>query len=78
MRCRAVANRLRPLFYPLPCAKELMSSSAHQVKNGQQAFIIFPLIEKGEREEVKAAVDEHAMLQKRFFPSLTWACYMEE
>jgi ATP-dependent DNA helicase RecG len=41
-----------------------------QVKNGQQAFIIYPLIEKGEREEVKAAVDEHEKLQKEIFPDL--------
>ncbi len=39
-----------------------------QVAEGHQAFIIYPLIEKGEREETKAAVDEHARLQADIFP----------
>ncbi|MCE1254490.1 MAG: ATP-dependent DNA helicase RecG [Anaerolineae bacterium] len=43
----------------------------NQVQNGRQAFIIFPLIEKGEREEIKAAVDEHEKLQKEIFPNLS-------
>lgn len=41
-----------------------------QVKNGRQAFIIYPLIEKGEREETKAAVDEHKKIQNDIFPDL--------
>jgi ATP-dependent DNA helicase RecG len=41
-----------------------------QVENQHQAFIIYPLIEKGERGEEQAAVDEHARLQKEIFPNL--------
>lgn len=40
-----------------------------QVKVGYQAFIIYPLVEKGERDdESKAAIEEHARLQTEVFP----------
>lgn len=39
-----------------------------QIEKGHQAFIIYPLVEQGEREERKAAVEEHALLQKDIFP----------
>jgi ATP-dependent DNA helicase RecG len=40
-----------------------------QVQEGRQAFIIYPLVEKGDREdENQAAVEEHARLQKEIFP----------
>ncbi len=40
-----------------------------QLKAGHQAFIIYPLVEKGDRDdESKAAVDEHARLQAEVFP----------
>jgi ATP-dependent DNA helicase RecG len=38
-----------------------------QIRKGHQAFIIYPLIEKGEKEEIKAAVEEHQRLQKDIF-----------
>jgi ATP-dependent DNA helicase RecG len=41
-----------------------------QVSNGFQAFIIYPLIEEGENNDAKAAVEEHARLQKEIFPNL--------
>lgn len=41
-----------------------------QVKEGNQAFIIYPLVEASENEEVKAAVDEHKRLQEEVFPDL--------
>jgi ATP-dependent DNA helicase RecG len=41
-----------------------------QIALGCQAFIIYPLVEEGEREETKAAVEEHARLQKQVFPDL--------
>jgi len=44
-----------------------------QVQEGYQAFIIYPLIEQGEREEVKAAVEEHERLQRDVFPELKLA-----
>jgi len=40
-----------------------------QVKSGRQAFVIYPLIEKGEKDETKAAVDEHKKLQGEIFPA---------
>jgi len=40
----------------------------NQVTEGHQAFIIYPLVEKSDRDEVKAAVEEHARLQAEVFP----------
>ena len=39
-----------------------------QVEQGLQAFMIFPLVEQGEQEDVKAAVEEHEKLQQDIFP----------
>jgi len=41
-----------------------------EVALGHQAFIIYPLVEAGENEEIKAAVDEQERLQKEVFPEL--------
>lgn len=41
-----------------------------QVQAGHQAFIIYPLVEQGENEEVKAAVEEQQRLQAEAFPHL--------
>ena len=41
-----------------------------EVELGHQAFIIYPLVEAGENEEVKAAVEEQERLQKEVFPEL--------
>jgi len=41
-----------------------------QVSQGNQAFMIYPLVEEGEREETKAAVEEHERLQQQVFPDL--------
>ncbi len=41
-----------------------------QVEHGYQAFIIYPLVEAGENDEVKAAVDEQVRLQEEIFPDL--------
>lgn len=41
-----------------------------EIKKGHQAFIIYPLIEKGDDEDQKAAVDEHPYLQEEVFPNL--------
>jgi ATP-dependent DNA helicase RecG len=41
-----------------------------EVESGHQAFIIYPLVEAGENEEVKAAVDEQVRLQREIFPDL--------
>lgn len=39
-----------------------------QVENGQQAFIIYPLVEESESSEARAAVEEHNRLQQEIFP----------
>jgi ATP-dependent DNA helicase RecG len=41
-----------------------------QVEKGHQAFIIYPLVEQGENEESRAAVEEQARLQEAVFPNL--------
>jgi ATP-dependent DNA helicase RecG len=41
----------------------------NQLQSGRQAFIIYPLVEQGDRDEGKAAVEEHARLQKEIFPN---------
>jgi ATP-dependent DNA helicase RecG len=41
-----------------------------QIQQGRQAFIICPLVEESDKIEAKAAVDEHARLQKQVFPDL--------
>jgi ATP-dependent DNA helicase RecG len=40
-----------------------------QLEAGQQAFIIYPLVEGSEKVQTKAAVDEHAVLQEQVFPA---------
>ena len=39
----------------------------HQVEQGFQAFMIYPLVEETDKSEEKAAVEEHAHLQKEVF-----------
>ncbi len=41
-----------------------------QVQKGRQAYIICPLVEETDNVEAKAAVAEHARLQKEVFPDL--------
>ena len=48
-------------------AYQIISS---QIQQGLQAFIIYPLIEKGEDDEAKAAVEDHDYLQREIFPNL--------
>ena len=41
-----------------------------QIKDGHQAFIIYPLVEETENSELLAAKQEHEALQKEIFPEL--------
>ncbi len=41
-----------------------------EIAKGHQAFIIYPLIEKGDDEDQKAAADEHPYLQEEIFSHL--------
>jgi ATP-dependent DNA helicase RecG len=41
-----------------------------RVQEGEQAFIVFPLVEESEMVEARAAVDEHARLSSEVFPDL--------
>jgi ATP-dependent DNA helicase RecG len=55
----------------LPAERERAYSFVkQQVAQGRQAFIICPLVEESEKIEAKAAVEEHARLQREVFPSL--------
>jgi ATP-dependent DNA helicase RecG len=55
----------------LPQAREKMYSFIrNEIKEGRQAFIIYPLVEQSSKEQTKAAVDEHHYLQKNVFPDL--------
>ncbi|MCA1955015.1 MAG: ATP-dependent DNA helicase RecG [Anaerolinea sp.] len=38
-----------------------------QLEKGHQAFIVYPLIEQGENEDLRAAVEEHQRLQQEVF-----------
>jgi ATP-dependent DNA helicase RecG len=40
-----------------------------QVDNGNQAFIIYPLVEESDKSDEKAAVDEFSRLQEEIFPT---------
>ena len=40
-----------------------------QIKDGRQAFIIYPLVEETENSTTLAAVEEHSRLQKEIFPN---------
>ena len=41
-----------------------------QIENGNQAFIIYPLIEESEKIDARAAVDDYEVLSKEVFPDL--------
>src|SRR5690606_10458246 len=41
-----------------------------QIKNGNQAFIVYPLIDENEKINVRAAVDDFEELSKHVFPDL--------
>jgi ATP-dependent DNA helicase RecG len=41
-----------------------------QIKDGKQAFIIYPLIEESEKVDARAAVDDYETLSKEVFPNL--------
>jgi len=55
----------------LPAEREQVYGQIQsQVAKGYQAFIIYPLVEQGDNEESKAAVEESERLQKEIFPNL--------
>jgi len=39
-----------------------------ELEQGRQAYIVYPLVEKSEKLELKSAVEHHAMLQAEVFP----------
>ncbi|MEW6650074.1 MAG: ATP-dependent DNA helicase RecG, partial [Chloroflexota bacterium] len=54
-----------------PLERERAYSFIHsQVKLGHQAFIIYPLVEQTEKEDVLAAVQQQERLQQEVFPEL--------
>ncbi|MCJ7696143.1 MAG: ATP-dependent DNA helicase RecG [Anaerolineaceae bacterium] len=57
------------ILYPLE-RERAYTLILSQVEKGNQAFVVYPLVEQGEREETKAAVEEQQRLQKEVFPKL--------
>jgi len=47
-----------------------------QIRNGSQAFIVYPLIDESEKIEAPAAVDDFDTLSKEIFPDLKLAFCM--
>ncbi|NSW51681.1 MAG: ATP-dependent DNA helicase RecG [Anaerolineae bacterium] len=42
-----------------------------EIHHGRQAFVIYPLVEQGENDDAKAAVEEQQRLQKEVFPAFS-------
>jgi len=57
------------IVYPLE-RERIYTLINSQVEQGHQAFIIYPLVEKGENGESMAAVEEQERLQSEVFPNL--------
>ena len=57
------------IIYPLE-RERVYTLIRSQVKEGHQAFIIYPLVEQGDNDENMAAVEERERLQKEVFPNL--------
>ena len=57
------------ILYPLE-RERAYTLIRSQVEKGFQAFVVYPLVEQGEREETKAAVEEQQRLQEEIFPDL--------
>ena len=58
------------IVYPLE-RERIYTLIRTQVEQGHQAFVIYPLVEKGENEESMAAVEEQERLQSEVFPKLS-------
>ena len=58
------------ILYPTERERAYSLIRSH-VESGHQAFIIYPLVEQGEREYALAAVEEHNRLQTRVFKDLS-------
>jgi len=58
------------IVYPLE-RERIYTLIRSQVEQGHQAFVIYPLVEKGENEESMAAVEEQERLQSEIFPKLS-------
>jgi ATP-dependent DNA helicase RecG len=57
-------------WFPPTERERAYSFVSQQVSQGRQAFIICPLVEESEKVEAKAAIEEHARLQREVFPKL--------
>lgn len=65
-------NRKPVQTYLVPTKKRKNSYDwiRDKIKEGDQAFIIYPLVDKSDKIEAKAAKDEHKRLQDKVFPNL--------
>ena len=57
------------IFFPRE-RERAYSKIRSEIQKGNQAFIIYPLVEQGDREDGKAAVEEQQRLQEEVFPHL--------
>ena len=57
------------ILYPTERERVYTLIRSH-VAQGYQAFVIYPLVEQGDNEETKAAVEEQERLQNEIFPDL--------
>jgi ATP-dependent DNA helicase RecG len=66
------AGRIPVKTYVLPPVQRERAYNLIRAQNaaGRQAFIIYPYVEQGDRDEIKAAVDEHERLQREVFHKL--------
>ena len=51
-------------------AEEVWAFVGKQVQAGHQAYVVYPVIEENEENELKAATQMHRLLRERIFPSL--------
>jgi ATP-dependent DNA helicase RecG len=56
------------IFLPIERERAYTQVRKH-VEEGHQVFVIYPLVEQGDRDEARAAVEEHSRLQKEIFPN---------
>lgn len=49
---------------------ELYNIIREEIKNGQQAYFVYPLVEKSEKSDYKSATEHYDILQNQVFPDL--------
>jgi ATP-dependent DNA helicase RecG len=63
-------KQIKTVIVPESNTTELYQTIKGTIKNGQQAYIVYPLIEESEKMDLKAAVESYEMLRSEVFPEL--------